>query len=40
MQLDLNEADTLKSSSKLIYSTSKQNIYAQNQRHEATIIKR
>jgi hypothetical protein len=40
MQLGLNEADTLNSSSKMIYSTSKQSIYAQNGWHKAMLIKK
>ncbi len=36
----LNEADTLKYSSILIYSMSKQNIYTQNEWNEAMLIKK
>ncbi len=40
MQLGLNEADILKSSSILIYSRQEQSIYTQNERHNAVLIKR
>ncbi len=39
MQLDLNEADTLKYSSILINSHSEQSIYTQCDRHDAILIK-
>jgi len=39
MQLCLNEADTLESSSILIYSHSEQSIYTQCDGHDAILIK-
>ncbi len=39
MQLDLNEADTPKSSSILIYSTLEQSFYTQNESPETVLIK-
>ncbi len=39
VQLGLNEADTLESSSLLIYSHQEQSIYTQNEWHNAMVIK-
>ncbi len=39
MQLGVNEAGTLKSSSILIYSHQEQSIYAQNEWYNAVVIK-
>jgi hypothetical protein len=39
MQLGLNEADTLESSSILIYSHLTQSFYTQIKRHDAALIK-
>jgi hypothetical protein len=39
VKLGLNEADTLKSSSILIYSHSEKSIYTQCDRHDAVLIK-
>jgi hypothetical protein len=38
MQLGVNEAGTLKSSTILIYSHQEQSIYAQNEWHDAVVI--
>ncbi len=40
VQLGLNEADTLESTSILIYSHQKQSIYTQSEWHDAMVIKR
>ncbi len=39
VQMGLNEADTLKSSSTLIYSHSEQSLYSQRDWHDAMLIK-
>jgi hypothetical protein len=39
VQLGLNEADTLKFNSILIYSHSEPSIYTQSDRHDAVLIK-
>jgi hypothetical protein len=39
MQLGLNEADTLESSSMLMYYWSEQSLYTQSDWHDAVVIK-